>query len=115
MARSFSDTPGGKSVTAWAITFNGEFAGRIASYYAPRSGGVTTTVAIWKGPIHEAHEYAIHGHAGGYGYDKFSASIGDAFRRAGITLGEMEKLNGDGATIVRQRLEALGYGVMEVC
>ena len=115
MTRSAYDTPGVKSVTAWALTHDGHHAGNLVLYRAPTSGGVTATLSIWSGPL--AVVRALHGRAGGGGYDKASAAVYHAAHQApaGHRLHEaMDATEGRGMGEVRRRLEGAGYTVCTV-
>ena len=77
---------------------------------------MTATVSLWLGPWATDH-LAVHGHAGGYGYDKVSAAIADAAR--GFPEGnhirwKLCQTDGRGISAVRRTFEDAGYQVVEV-
>lgn len=55
------------------------------------------------------HSYAGAGRAGGYGYHKPSAAIGDAIRSAGIKL--TKDIHGVGETAIRDALKAIAVAL----
>jgi hypothetical protein len=105
-----------KSVTAWALVhpesdMDGGCAGRIVANFSDNPAGsvCTATVHLWRGPLRM--DAGTTGNAGGGGYDKFSAAVGDALNRAGIDCGDLHGA-GDGA--VRKFLESKGYRTIPV-
>ena len=78
LAKSAYDYASIKSVSAYAITFNGNFCGKIVANHGESQ--VTATVCIYGGPRRGME--STTGVASGYGYDKLSAAIWDAFHRA---------------------------------
>jgi len=105
-----------RSVKAWAITFGGEFAGRVVANYSdnPMGAVVTVGVAVWLGPLKHT-DGPMLGKAGGYGYCKFSAAFDAAIRKPAEASGVFfSSLSGRGESEVRSFLEDLGYKVMEV-
>lgn len=101
-----------KSVTAWALMFEGEHAGRIVANWSDNPAGsvCTATVHLWGGPL----EYlpSMSGKAGGYGYCKFSAAVYDALHRAS-DVGQIS-MSGAGESAVIDWFESFGYKVARV-
>lgn len=99
-----------KSVKAWAVLFDGEEAGRIVANFSDNPNGsvCTSSVGFWAGPL--KGKESSTGRAGGYGYDKFSASVSSALSKIGVK----NDVDGRGAASVRSLLEGLGYQVIEV-
>lgn len=77
--KSVFDTDAAKSIRAWTLLYGGEYAGRIVVGWSRSGGTARAFVGIHKGPL--ADSPSLHGRAGGYGYDKASAAIGNAFDR----------------------------------
>lgn len=98
-----------KSVTAWALTFNGDMAGRLVAAYG--DSRVTCTISAWAGPLKEHNK--MTGTASGYGYHKLSAAMEDALVRGGVPV-ENDHIGGRGGGAMREYLEKLGYRVLEV-
>jgi hypothetical protein len=96
-----------KSVSALALLFNGENAGRMVANYSDNPNGsvCTATVTAWKGPLKDRQ--GMTGRAGGYGYDKLSSAVFQALRKSGI-----DTIKTDGETC--KMFESLGYQVIEV-
>jgi len=108
--KSAFEMPHVKSVKAWAVTFNGEMAGRIVANYSDNPNGsvCTATVGFWDGPFKNTS--AATGRAGGYGYDKFSAAVSYALKKISVK----NDVDGRGDSSVKSLLENLGYSVIEV-
>jgi hypothetical protein len=115
--KSAFETPEVKAVTAAALLWEGEHVGNIVTRYAAKSGGVTATLNVWRGPWADPAPFTTHGHAGGGGYDKRSAAIYYAARRlpqqhpCRVALVETE---GRGWSTTRAKIEEAGYRVVEV-
>lgn len=77
--KTATDTAATKLISAFSLTFNGEHAGRIVVAWGRSGGTATASVWIHGGPL--ACSPSLHGSAGGYGYDKESAAVADAFNR----------------------------------
>lgn len=69
-------------VTAIALLWEGKKAGKIVCNWSDNPSGTvcTASLSIRRGPLADITN--AHGRAGGYGYDKRSAAIADALRRA---------------------------------
>ena len=98
-----------KRVTAWALTFNGERAGKLVAAYG--RSRVTCTISAWLGPLKDYEK--MTGWASGYGYHKLSAAMEDALDRAKVPL-KHDSINGRGDSAMREFFEAQGYQVLEV-
>ena len=100
-----------QSVTAIALFYEGDYAGKIVANWSDNPAGsvCTATMGVWKGPL---SYMSGTGKAGGGGYDKLSAAIADALMRAGL---HDQCPVGSGAGNQRQKLEELGYMYAEVC
>jgi hypothetical protein len=111
--------PGPERTSAIALLWGGEMAGKIIVAW-PRDGAgvVRATVQLFCGTDapHGPEYVAGSGSAGGYGYDKSSAAILDALRRAGLELvGDHGALNGGcGRSAVWAAFRELGYQVVEI-
>lgn len=77
--RTAMDVAAAKLVSAFSLTFAGEWAGKIVVAWGRSGGTATASVWIHGGPL--ACSPSLHGTAGGYGYDKESAAVADAFDR----------------------------------
>lgn len=99
-----------RKVKAWAVTYNGEMAGRIVANSSDNPNGsvCTATVGFWGGPLKDIN--ASTGRAGGYGYDKFSAAVSYALNKIGVK----NDVDGRGDSSVKSLLRNLGYSVIEV-
>jgi len=116
LKRSAFDFSHVKSVTAWALVFKGEYAGKIVANYSDNPNGsvVTATVAVYVGPITDWSEGSSTGAAGGGGYCKFSAAVSDAFHRMEKCPNNLPPLSGYGEGAIREFLKSLGYEVYAV-
>lgn len=117
-----------KCVNVFALLHNGEFAGRIVVAHPTDGAGVMyATVVVWGGPL--SYLPSSSGRAGGYGYHKGSAAVGDAFARAisahdssdGCSTVEastaahaLSSVHGEGWSAIREPLESVGYTVLDV-
>lgn len=105
-----------KSVSAIAVLYNGNFAGRIVANWSDNPNGsvCTATVSVWIGPL----EYMPKGtgRAGGCGYDKLSSAISDAINK--VIAEDPDKIApkfaGCGMTEVRKWFEQFGYELFGV-
>jgi hypothetical protein len=112
---------GPKSVSAWALLFNGKAAGKVVANWSNNRNGTvcSASVYVYGGPLdlkqHEnkngkTFDFGNVGKAGGYGYDKLSQAVWQCFNNAGV---ETKKVKpGNGCT--REEFEAWGYEVIEV-
>lgn len=71
MAKQVRETKAGKSISAWVIIKGRE--GVVAEVHAHYGDSGNVMVDVW-----DNHQIAYQGHAGGYGYDKFTAAISGA-------------------------------------
>jgi len=94
-----------KSVTAVALMFEGQHAGRIVANWSdnPMGSVCTVTVGIWLGPLKDMPKKTER--AGGYGYDKLASALEQLFGGG---------CPGGGRSSVWQWLESKGYVVVEV-
>ena len=106
-----------KSVSVVALTYKGKEAGSIISNWSDNPNGsvCTTTVTIFNGPLRIERTETIDlmgkdhtltsnwntSKAGGYGYCKFSQSVGEAIGQT--------QLSGCGEGAVREFFESQGY------
>jgi hypothetical protein len=83
--RSAFDMKHVKSVTAWALLYQGKEAGKIVANWSDnRYGSVcTATVVIHDGPLNppDGYGYRGTGAAGGGGYCKFSTAVSQAVNK----------------------------------
>lgn len=94
-----------KSVTAWALMFEGEYAGRMIANHGK---AVTVTLVVWAGPL---QAICATGRAAGYGYDKLSGALWDAFNRHGVFKAEVVE-HGNGRS--EEEFTSRGYTVLRV-
>lgn len=92
--------------SVWVMILDGKVAGRIITAW-PNDGAGRVKVAVmaWDGVLKDYN--AMLGQAGGYGYDKESAAIQDAFDRHGFKTGR--DLSGRGMSTVQGYFAELGY------
>ena len=106
-----------KSVSAIALLYKGKEAGSIVSNWSDNPSGTvcTTTVTVYEGPLKITRKETIDlmgkkielkptwttARAGGYGYCKFSQSVGEAMGQT--------QINGCGEGAVRELFESHGY------
>jgi len=110
------DTSVAQSVSAYAITYAGEFAGKIVSVRG-KSGAVTSTLCIWSGILRiDQRALKLSYSAGGFGYDKGIASIERALypvRNANAALTKLHAMLDKGYGLERA-FESVGYHLMQV-
>ena len=72
-----------KSVSAYALSFEGQMAGKVVLTY-PRDGAgvLRCQVLFFAGPLARLPD--LYGKAGGYGYDKASAAVREALGAASV-------------------------------
>ena len=118
MKRVF-EMQGPKSVTAWALLFEGKPAGKVIANWSNNRGGTvcSASVYIYRGPLDLKEQkgkfkfdFGNVGKAGGYGYDKMSQAIWQCFNNAGIETKKVKPANGQS----RDEFEAWGYEVIDV-
>ena len=97
--------------SVWVMLQDGKVAGRIITAW-PNDGAGRVKVAVmaWEGVLKDYN--AMLGQAGGYGYDKESSAIQDAFDRHGFTTGQ--DLSGRGMSTVGEYFAGLGYQLERV-
>lgn len=109
--KSIYDFSGVKSVTAWALLYDGKEAGKVIGHYG--NSRVNVAAFIHAGPLADNRRTKhYNGAASGYGYCKFSAAFDEALRKGGHK--PSMDLHGAGKETVRVYLESLGYTVLEV-
>lgn len=116
--RSAFDCKHVKSVRAWALLYKGKEAGFVVANISD-AGVVTLTINVWNSAAPLYVGGARHGHAGGYGYDKFSAAFDDAIRskKQGNKLAmdaNAPDMHGTGEESVSSYLESKGFKVIKV-
>jgi hypothetical protein len=71
--------------------------------------GAANTACLWINTTNKKHPYGLHvsgsGKAGGYGYHRASAALGEAIHNAGFTLSE--SISGRGESAMREAMLAL--------
>jgi hypothetical protein len=110
LAKTAHDKPGPQRTRCIVLLWRGGYAGKIIMDY----GGSTCTASyfIHAGPIGDLDQGRNGtGQAGGYGYDKASAALCDAFDRNGLSLDGLG--HGTGLGAARAAFEALGYTWIE--
>jgi len=111
-----------KSVSVIVLLYEGKQAGSIISNWSDNPNGsvCTTTVTIYEGPLEITRKETIDlmgkqtelvspwntAKAGGYGYCKFSQSVGEAIGQT--------QLNGCGEGAVRELFESKGYTYISI-
>jgi hypothetical protein len=108
-----TEMKGPKNTTAWALMFEGKFAGKLIANWSDNNA-CSCSVLIWAGPLDlketKGFDYGIVGKAGGYGYDKLSQAVWQVFNKSGIEAKLVRPANG----MSRQEFEAWGYEVCEI-
>ena len=114
LTRDAHDLAHVKSVTAWALFFDGEGCGRIVANWSDNPNGsvCTATVAVWDGPLDGLPRTT--GKAGGGGYCKLSAAVAEALDRVMIRPADSEPISGRGRRAVEKFFESYGYTVFQV-
>lgn len=112
-----------KSVSAWALLFDGKEAGKIVCNWTdnPNGSGCVMTVSIWRGPINDWTDESVTAldGSGAGGYDKFSGAFSRVMRKI-AKFGKIPQdviipdLHGRGSGAIRRFLENLEYQVFEV-
>ena len=99
-----------KHVTAWALLFNGEEAGKVVANHSDNPNGSVCTLdlIVHLGPLKSDERTTASAH--GFGYNKFHAALETALSRRDQTL----DLKNVGAGRGRTFFESLGYQVIEV-
>ena len=112
--RSAFDLSHVRSVSAWALWFDGKPAGKIVANWSDNPAGsvCTATVAIWDGPCKELEKTTAS--AGGYGYDKLSACLASILNPIFQSTPNGFKYLDGGSSQVHGWLESVGYSVLEV-
>lgn len=111
MARSIFDHPCVKRVSCWILLKDGAMTGRIiVAYPNDGAGTVRAMVGAWSGPLAEFD--AMHGQAGGYGYDKTSAAVCDALTRAKVP--DVPAFDGRGRNAMEDYFRSIGYQIESV-
>lgn len=105
-----------KHVTAWALLFNGEEAGKVVANHSDNPNGSVCTLdlIVHLGPLKSDERQT--GQAAGYGYDKFSGAFSDALGKL-FKLQQLPNptnLSAVGKNACQTYLEGLGYQVIEV-
>lgn len=143
--RSAFDTKAVQHVSAFAVLYRGKPAGRIVVGFpigGSGMGAAIATVAIDSGPLANlGGGYALHGSAGGCGYDKESAAVANAIGRGvekggpyiepyvrgdeprkRLTKAETARLirrltcaGGTGMSVIEALMERLGYTLLRAC
>lgn len=116
LSKSAYDYSHVKSVSAWALLFNGEQAGKVVANWSdnPMGSVCTCTITVYAGPgkvWKEGYKSHMTGQAGGCGYDKLSGAFSDALHRFGVA---HPNLHGAGSEACKAWLRSLGYTVIEV-
>ena len=102
---------GPSRASVWVMLQNGKVAGRIITAWPNDGAGrVKVSVMAWDGVLKDYN--AMLGQAGGYGYDKESAAIQDAFDRHGFKTGR--DISGRGMDAVRDWFAGEGYELQQV-
>ena len=94
-----------RSVTAVALIRDGEVKGKVIANWSDNPAGTVCTATVWCEV--NGTWFCGTGTAGGYGYDKLSAAIYDAFRRGGHSDILKGHSGGDGRQ--EQVFSELGY------
>lgn len=110
---------GPKSVTAWALLWNGKPAGKLIANWSDNKNGTVCSASlyIYSGPLSPddknngvTFDFGTVGKAGGYGYDKLSQAVWQCFDKKGIETKCVKPANGR----TREEFEAWGYEVFEI-
>ena len=108
-----TDMKGPQHTTAWALLFNGKFAGKLIANWSDNRN-CTGSVLIWAGPLdmkeNKGFDFSIIGRAGGYGYDKLSQVVWQCFEKSGVKAKVVRPANGES----RAEFEHWGYEVCEI-
>lgn len=105
-SRRADESRAAKQVSAWALMYEGEQAGRIV-WSVGDAGGWTCSVYVFAGPM--GCLPVMTGRATGYGYCKRSASFESALSSARIP---HQSIAGRGERAVMTWLKTLGYTVL---
>jgi hypothetical protein len=98
-----------KCVTAWALSYEGQQAGKLVASHGQSQ--VICTIAAWKGPLSRFSK--MTGRASGYGYHKLSAAMEAALESAGFYMTH-DSLSGRGESCMKEFFEKMGYQVLDV-
>lgn len=102
---------GPSRTSVWVIIRDGKVVGRIITAWPNDGAGrVKVAVTAWDGVLKDYN--VMLGQASGYGYDKESAAIQDAFDRHGFKTGQ--NLSGRGMSTVQEYFAGLGYQLERV-
>ena len=94
------------STTAWALTRNNVFAGRLVANHTP--SGVTVTLVLFHSSKHPAKMATAR--VTGYGFCKFSAAADKVLSELNFKC----DVAGKGPEVVERFLESQGYNVLRV-
>jgi hypothetical protein len=92
-----NEMQGPKSTTAWALIYEGHYAGKIIANWSNNPSGsvCSASVIIHSGPLnYPKFNYGNIGKAGGYGYDKLSQAVWQCFQNAGVECKVLQPANG---------------------
>lgn len=107
--RNITETPALSRAGAWAISYHGDIVGKIlAAFPADGAGTLRVSIWIWDGELQA--EAPRHGKANGYGYDKISHAIHNAFHGTP----ELPDFDGRGMGAVESFFESYEYSLFRL-